>query len=72
MAQSMTLRLADEVKLQLKRISKQDGLSVSDVARKAIESYVWAREFRRLRGKMLPYAERKGIYTDEDVFRIIS
>ena len=72
MAQSMTLRLADEVKMQLKRISKQDGLSVSDVARKAIEDYVWIRQFRRLRQKMLPYAERKGIFTDEDVFRIIS
>ena len=45
---------------------------MSDLAREAMRRYLALQELAAIRRKLLPLAERKGILTDEDVFRIVS
>ena len=44
----------------------------SDLVREALRQYLYREEFRRLRRGLIPQAEAKGIFTDEDVFERVS
>jgi metal-responsive CopG/Arc/MetJ family transcriptional regulator len=56
----------------LDRTVKEERLNRSDVIREALRRYLALREFRRLRGVLVPLAEKKGVFTDEDLFRQVS
>jgi metal-responsive CopG/Arc/MetJ family transcriptional regulator len=51
---------------------KKEHLNRSDIIREALRQYFARQEFRRLRDIMVPEGERRGLYTDEDVFREVS
>ncbi|MCJ7564757.1 MAG: ribbon-helix-helix domain-containing protein [Candidatus Aminicenantes bacterium] len=72
MSQSMTIRIPDDLRKQLQKISKAEGKPVSDIVRESLKRYLTLYEFERLRAMTIPYAEAQGIYTDEDVFKLIS
>lgn len=72
MSQSMTIRIPDDLRKQLLKISKAEGKPVSDIVRESLKRYLTLYEFERLRAMTIPYAEAQGIYTDEDVFKLIS
>ncbi len=72
MSQTMTVRIPDELRKDLKEISKKEGIPISDVVRESLKKYVLLYRFRKLREMVLPFAEAQGILTDEDVFKIIS
>jgi predicted transcriptional regulator len=72
MSQTMTVRIPDDLRKDLKEISKKEGIPVSDVVRESLKKYVLLYRFRKLRAMVLPFAEAQGILTDEDVFKIIS
>lgn len=69
---TLTLRIPDSLRGDLKKLSRSRKQPVSDLAREAQRRYVAVEEFRSLRRKTLPFAEAQGILTDEDVFRAIS
>jgi len=68
----MTVRIPDDLRKDLKEISKKEGIPISDVVRDSLKKYVLLYRFRKLREMVLPFAEAQGILTDEDVFKIIS
>jgi hypothetical protein len=68
---TITLRLPDSMDKALARQSAASGLSKSDLAREALSRYLNVGEFRRLRRKLVPLAQGRGIHTDEDVFKIL-
>ncbi len=72
MKQTFSIRLPDDVRKQLQEISEAESKSVSDLVRESIQKYITVYKFRRLRNKVLPFAESQGILTDEDVFKSIS
>jgi metal-responsive CopG/Arc/MetJ family transcriptional regulator len=72
MRESISISLPEELKDELDRVTKSEGISRSDLVREAVREYLFARRFRALRQELMPYAEAQGIYTDEDVFRAIS
>ena len=45
---------------------------LSEIVRESVRRYVAVRRFRRLRNKVLPFAEAQGLLTDEDVFKAFS
>jgi len=45
---------------------------MSDLVRESLQRYIAIYKFRRLRNKVLPFAESQGILTDEDIFDVIS
>ena len=69
MNQSITIRIPDELKKDLNKVSINEEKPVSDIVRESIKMYVSLRRFRMIRKKILPFAEAEGILTDEDVFR---
>jgi len=72
MKQSLTIRLPEDLRRELQKISKEESKPVSDLVRESIQKYIKIYKFRKLRNKVLPFAESQGILTDEDIFKIIS
>ena len=71
MKQTLTIRLPEDLRRELQEISKEESKPVSDLVRESIKKYIAIYNFRKLRNKVLPFAESQGILTDEDVFKII-
>jgi metal-responsive CopG/Arc/MetJ family transcriptional regulator len=60
------------LKRKLDKLTKQDQVNRSDVVREALREYFIRREFQRLRSSFVVEAEKRGLYTDEDIFRQVS
>jgi predicted transcriptional regulator len=69
---TITIRLPDELRSDLQKLSQEQSKPVSDLVRDSIRRYVLVEKFRALRKKTLPFAEAQGFLTDEEVFRAIS
>ena len=69
---TLTVRLPDELKADLQRVSEDENKPVSDVVRESLRRYIAVAKFRSLRRRVLPFAEAQGFLTDEDVFKAIS
>ncbi|MDY6952979.1 MAG: ribbon-helix-helix protein, CopG family [Thermodesulfobacteriota bacterium] len=69
---TITVRLPNELKSDLQKLSQAQNKPVSDIVRESIRRYVAVEKFRALRKRVLPFAEAQGFLTDEDVFRAIS
>jgi predicted transcriptional regulator len=69
---TLTIRLPDDLRADLKKISREQSKPVSDLVRESIRRYIAVEKFRALRRKVLPFAEAQGFLTDEDVFKAIS
>ena len=70
--ETITISIPKSIKQKLDRIVKEEHLNRSDVVREALRQYFTRQEFRRLRQLMIPEAESRGFYTDEDVFRKVT
>ena len=68
---TLTIRLPDELRDDLQKLSEEQSKPVSDIVRESIRRYVAVEKFRSLRKKVLPFAEAQGYLTDEDIFRAI-
>ena len=69
---TLTIRLPDELRDDLEKLSEEQTKPVSDIVRESIRRYVAVEKFRSLRKKTLPFAEAQGYLTDEDIFNAIS
>jgi metal-responsive CopG/Arc/MetJ family transcriptional regulator len=72
MRQTITISLPKPIKQKLDKLTKLEQINRSDIVREALREYLVKQEFRRLRKMLVPEAEKRGIYTDEDVFRKVS
>lgn len=72
MKKTLTIRLPDDLRKELEQISRTTDKPASDIVRESLRRYLTLIKFRRLRNKVLPYAEAHGLFTDEDVFNIVS
>ena len=72
MRTTITISLPELTKQKLDNYIKKQRLNRSDVVREALRRYFVTEEFRRLRGLMIPEAEKRGLYKDEDVFKQVS
>jgi len=72
MRHTLTIRLPDNLRKELQKISKEESKPMSDLVRESLQRYISIYKFRRLRDKVLPFAESQGLLTDEDVFDVIS
>ena len=69
---TLTIRIDPKLEKALARIAKSTGRTKSEIARQALERQVALARFRELRWKTLPFAEARGLVTDEDVFDAVS
>ena len=68
MKKTIAVRLSEELRSDLEALSQAEHKPVSELVRESIRRYVAIRQFSRLRGRILPFAEAQGLLTDEDVF----
>jgi predicted transcriptional regulator len=69
---TLTIRLPDQLRADLNKVSREEHKAVSDIVRESLCLHVAVHQFRSLRRKILPFAEAQGLVTDEDVFRALS
>lgn len=69
---TITIRLDPKLEELLDRICRETGRSRSEVARDALRRQLTIQLFEEARRKLIPFAEAQGIYTDEDIFKIVS
>ena len=72
MRKTITISLPRELCAELDRVSKREKVTRSEVVRDSLKDHLWLRRFHALRRKMVPHAQAMGIFTDEDVFNIVS
>jgi hypothetical protein len=68
----LNVRLTPELGRQLEMVSKEEHMPISDIVRESLSRYIAVLRFRELRKKAVKRARARGIYTDEDVFKIVS
>lgn len=72
MRDTITISLPRQWREIVDQLAKERETSRSDVVREAVREYVFRIEFERLRRIGVAAAQEKGIFTDEDVFEIVS
>ena len=69
---SLTIRLDKDLDKLLTKASKRSGKNRSEIAREALRRQLRLEQFEELRRRIMPFAEARGILTDEDIFSQIS
>lgn len=69
---SLTIRLDENLHKLLTKASKRSGKSRSEIAREALRRQLRLAQFEELRKRIMPFAEARGILTDEDIFSQVS
>lgn len=72
MRKVLTISVDDELKSKIDNFAKEYHVSRSELIKKALRKYFYLQEFRKLRSELIPYAEAKGYFTDEDIFKDFS
>lgn len=68
----ITIRLDAELDRMLNKVTRNLRRSKSEVIRDSLRRQLSIFIFDDLRNKAIPYAEKKGYLTDDDIFREIS
>ena len=68
---TVTIRIPDQLRRELKAISKNKKKPISDIIRESVRRFIAVERFRKLRGRVLPFAEAQGLLTDEDIFKAL-
>jgi predicted transcriptional regulator len=72
MKSAVTIRLDPDLEKQLDEVVRESGRSRSEIIRDALRRELLRRQFEQLRERVMPFAEARGLLTDEDIFRQIS
>lgn len=72
MRESVSISLPTWLKEKLDHAVEKDRTNRSDIVREALKEYFARKDLERIRQKMIPVAETRGVYTDEDVFKEVS
>lgn len=72
MRQTLTISLPEGLRKQVAKASQRNHLTQSEFVRKAVQDKLWEDSIDESRRLLAPRARTMGIYTDEDVFKIIS
>jgi hypothetical protein len=72
MRTTLTISLPPTLRKNVSRAAKAKHITESEFVRNAVQRQLWMEAFEETRRKLVPKARAMGIYTDEDVFKIIS
>jgi metal-responsive CopG/Arc/MetJ family transcriptional regulator len=72
MRTTLTISLPQTLRKHVTRAAKGLGLSESEFVRRAVQQQLWEEAFEASRRALVPAARAKGVYSDEDVFKVVS
>ena len=68
----LSVSLPEKLARELEAYARETGRNKSDIVRESISLYLWEARIRRLRRQLSQGTKKKGMVTEEDVFREIS
>ena len=71
-ANTITVRLADDLLPLLDEACRRSGQTRSEVMREALRRHLARLRFEQLRRRVMSFAEARGYLIDEDVFKTVS
>jgi Ribbon-helix-helix protein, copG family len=72
MRETVTISLSAMMRKQLARAAKADGVTQSEFVRRALKTELFRKSFWAARAELLPKARAQNIFTDNDVFKMVS
>ena len=66
MRETITISIPEDIKRQLDKVTAQEGTTRSNIIRESLRDYLFIRQFRSSRKRMMANAPRA--YTDQDIF----
>ena len=72
MRETLTISLPKDLRRGLEKMAKAEGVTSSEFVRRALKADIFRRALRAARRELVPQARALGIYTDEDVFKVVS
>ena len=72
MRETLTISLPNDLRRSLNKTATAEGVTVSEFVRRSVKVALFRRSLQAARRELVPQARAHGIYTDEDVFKIIS
>jgi predicted transcriptional regulator len=72
MEEVLTIRVPKGTRRKLEQRAKAEHLSLSQYVRRALEAEQLAGALEVARRDLVPRARAKGLYTDDDIFNIVS
>ena len=72
MRETLTISLPKDLRRNLDKMAKVEGVTSSEYVRRAVKADIFRRALRAARRELVPQARKQGIFTDEDVFKIVS
>jgi predicted transcriptional regulator len=68
----LSVSLPQKISSELEALAKSTGRTKSDIVKESVSLYLWETQFRRAQKKLIGRAKKKGIVSEEDVFRTVS
>ena len=68
---TLTIRMPENLKEELEKLAKEENVPAGRLVRESIDRYLSIMKFKKIRKKILPFAEAQGLITDEDIFKAL-
>ena len=72
MQEVITIRVPKGTRRKLEARARAEKLTISQYVRRALDAEEFLGSFEAARAELVPQARSQGVYTDEDVFKIVS
>jgi len=68
----LTISITEELEKEINQLVKEENNSKSELIRRAIKDYIYFKKLKNLRETMMLKTDAQKVYTDEDIFKIVS
>jgi len=72
MRKALTISITEELEKEINQLVKEENNSKSELIRRAIKDYIYFKKLKKLRETMMLKTDAQKVYTDEDIFKIVS
>ncbi len=68
----LSISLPEKTSSELEKFAKRTGRSKSDIVKESINLYLWEAQLRKLQRRLSAKAKRRGVASEDDVFKAVS
>jgi len=68
----LSISLPEKTSSELEKFARSTGRSKSDIVKESINLYLWETQFRKIQRRMSAKAKKRGIVSEDDVFKAVS
>ena len=68
----MSISLPEKIAEELAEYARQTGRNKSDIVKESVRQFLWEARFSKVRSSLTRRAKKKGIVTEDELFRDIS